>query len=269
MIHKPSQPPPHVLFHSAHRVDIQGNLISMDLRSLRSFLSGSGDQDLSPLQTHLLGGWKPTTLASYNSAVKRFIDFYQSQHQTPFTLPASDEDIYAFCLSVGRTKRSSTDDRVTAKTLAKYLYALQAWHLFHQKPYPSASKDVVTVLLRSSAHVDATAPQRPAKAAVLIQHVLALYDALNKGDPRDQAILDCAVCAFWGMARLAELTYHRPTGVPDRQTAVLGEDVLRPVEGLFHVYLTVRGAKTAKPGEAQLILLNRQPNKLCPVKAVL
>lgn len=35
------------------------------------------------------------------------------------------------------------------------------------------------------------------------------------------------------------------------------------------VVLLIRGAKTAKPGETQRILLNAQPNCLCPVEAVL
>lgn len=226
-------------------------------RHLQAFLSGSGTHEVTPLQTHLLGGWKPTTLASYNSAVKRFLDFYGTRHRLPFLLPASEDDIYNFCLSVGRTVGGSPDNCVTAKTLMKYLYALQAWHLFHQKPYPSGSRDIVTVMLRSSAQVDASVPTRPLKVAVMIHHVLALYNELNKSDPRDEAVLDCAICAFWGMARLAELTYTCQTGRPGRLNSVLGEDVLRPVNDLSHVYLAVRGAKTAKPGVPQPILLNK------------
>lgn len=238
------------------------------LKHLSSFLSGSHTHDLSPLQTHLLGGWKPTTLESYNSAVRRFINFYEAHHNTRFTLPATDEDIYSFCLAVGRTKEFSIENRVTAKTLAKYLYALQAWHLFHQKPYPSASQNVVTVMLRASACADATVPPRPRKPAVLLHHLLALYNALNNDDPRDRAVLDCAICAFWGMARLAELTYYQPVGETDHQNSVLGGDVFQQVGDLSHVYLMVRGAKTAQPGVPQHILLNYLPNKLCPVRAI-
>lgn len=237
--------------------------------ALKSFLSGSDSQTLSPLQDHLLGGWKPSTLASYNSAVKRFLTFYKDSRGTTFTLPATHIDIYDFCLTVGKTSNKTSDNCVTSKTLAKYLYALQAWHLFHQKPYPKESQDVVAIMLRASAHADAKAPPRPKKPAVMIHHLLALFDALNRGSARDEAILDCVVCAFWGMARLAELTYDSATGRPDSFNAVLCDDALRPVDNVSHVYLAVRGAKTAKPGVAQPILLNQQPNKLCPVMAVL
>lgn len=237
-------------------------------RHLISFLSGSNTLNPSPLQLHLLGGWRPSTLASYNSAVKRFLEFYEARNRHPFKLPATESDIYAFCLAIGKTRTTSSDDCVTSKTLAKYLYALQAWHLFHQAPYPSSSRDVVTVMLRSSAHVDASSVGRPRKPAVFIQHLLALYDGLYSGSSRDKAILDCAICAFWGMARLAELTYDSPYGRPDRMNSVLGDDALQPLGTLSHTYLAVRGAKTAKPGVPQLILLNGLTNKLCPVKAI-
>lgn len=236
---------------------------------LKSFFSGSVNQTLSPLQVHLLNGWKVTTLSSYNSAVKRFWRFYEETRGKEFSLPATDADVYDFCLAVGRTGNTIGENCVTSKTLAKYLYALQAWHLFHQQPYPKASQDVVTVLLRASAYADAGSTPRPQKPAVMIHHLLALFDDLNGGTPRDKAILDCAICAFWGMARLAELTYDSQDGKPNRLNAVLCGDALRPSNNLSHIYLAVRGTKTARPGVAQPILLNQQPNKLCPVKAVL
>lgn len=236
---------------------------------LQSFLSGSVDQALSPLQEHLLSGWKPTTLTSYNSVFKCFLQFYESKRGRTFTLPATETDIYDFCLAVGKTGDGVTENCVKSKTLAKYLYAIQAWHLFHQQPYPKDSQKVVTVVLRASAYVDAVAPVKPKKPAVMIHHLLALFDNLNGGTRKDEAILDCLICAFWGMARLAELTYTSANGIPDRLNAVLCDDALRPSDGLSHVYLAVRGTKTARPGVAQLILLNQQPNKLCPVKAIL
>lgn len=244
-------------------------IMSQDLVHLQSFLSGSSGHTMSPLQEHLLNGWKQTTLLSYNSAVKRFLQFYENTRKTPFILPATEDDIYDFCLSISRTRSNQTDNRVTSKTTAKYLYALQAWHLFHQQPYPKSSQNVVAILLRASAHADASVPTKPKKPAVMVYHLLALFDTLNGGTPRDEAILDCVICAFWGMARLAELTYASPDGKPDRRNAVLCGDALRPVDDLSHVYLSVRGAKKAKPGVAQPILLIRQPNKLCPVEAIL
>ncbi|KAH9824705.1 hypothetical protein DFH28DRAFT_831292, partial [Melampsora americana] len=73
--------------------------------------------------------------------------------------------------------------------------------------------------------------------------------------------------AFWGMMRLAEITYTNRTGRPSWLNSVLCNDVLSHSPAAS-VSLAVRGAKTAKAGIAQMVLLNPQPNVLCPVQAV-
>lgn len=233
-----------------------------------AFLKGGDSPILSSLQLHLLNGWKPNTLASYNSAVRKFLRFYEDSRESAFKLPATEEDIYDFCVSVGRTEFKETSHEISAKTLSKYLFGIQAWHLFHQKTYPHASKDVVRVLLRSSEYSDALRPQRPKKPAVMVHHLLALYHNLSTSTPKDQAILDCVIVAFWGMARLAELTYDKAIEDPPWINSILCGDALRPPDSTSHIILTVRGAKTAKPGIHQQILLNSQANVLCPVKAI-
>lgn len=124
-------------------------------------------------------------------------------------------------------------------------------------------------MLRASGKVDALTPPNPKKPAVMIYHLLALYNSLCNQSPKDLAILDCTICAFWGMARLAELTYGQRTDQTPWSESVLVRDAVRPTAGIPHVLLMIRGAKTAKPGEQQTILLNAQSNILCPVKAVM
>lgn len=240
-----------------------------DIPNVSALLSGTGSTRLTPLQAHLLRGWKPNTLSSYNSGVKKFLNFYDDSRKIPFHLPASQGDIYDFCLSVGRSEASSTGSSISSKTLSRYLSALQAWHLFHQVPYPHDTKEVVKVILRASERADALEPAKQEKPAVLLEHLLALFHALRNGSDKDKAILDCALCAFWGLARLAEVTYNHKDGQPAWINSVLMEDVLRPSNSLSHVIVKIRGAKTARPGVAQDLLLNAQPNYLCPVKAIL
>lgn len=235
---------------------------------MRAFLSGNGQTPLTHLQLHLLNGWKPNTLNSYNSAVNKFLTFYQEKYEQPFVLPATATDIYEFCITVGRTDFKEYGNKISAKTLTKYLFGLQAWHLFHSKTYPHDTKDTVKVILRASGHADALFPPKPQKPAVLLQHLLALFHSLRQGSQKDLAILDCAIVAFWGLARLAELTYDSRLEPAPWASSVLASDAIRPVGDLSHVILLVRGAKTAKPGETQRILLNAQPNCLCPVQAV-
>ncbi|KAH9807119.1 hypothetical protein DFH28DRAFT_830811, partial [Melampsora americana] len=75
-----------------------------------------------------------------------------------------------------------------------------------------------------------------------------------------------AICAFWGLARLAELTYDVEIGGTNWLNSVWKSDVMRTTTA--SITLNVRGAKTAKVGVHQKILLNRQPNILCPVAAI-
>lgn len=241
----------------------------MEIPNVPEFLSGTEERSASKLQVHLLRGWKPNTLLSYNSAIKKFLKFYKEDRNKPFRLPATPSDIYDFCLTVGRSQGSETDGCITARTLSKYLSALQAWHLFHQVSYPHESRDVVEVMLRASERADALTPPKLKKPAVMIEHLLELYHSLKNGTTEDAVVLNCVICAFWGLARLAEVTYDLKDSPPPWINSVLVEDVLRPKQNMSHVIILVRGAKTARPGIAQQILLNAQPNDLCPVKAIL
>ncbi|PLW29396.1 hypothetical protein PCANC_24342 [Puccinia coronata f. sp. avenae] len=76
---------------------------------------------------------------------------------------------------------------------------------------------------------------------------------------------DLAIVAFWGMARIAELTYMSPTGhIPYKQGLTLNDVEIYPEATL----LTLHEAKTAKPGKTQTIKLRPRQGPLCPVKAI-
>lgn len=162
----------------------------------------------SPLQLHLLRGWRDTTLLSYNAAVRKFKRFLEANEKGHWTLPASPDDIYAFCFWSGRTEQGANDQDVTAITLKKYLYGLKAWHSYHDLPYPHVTDGRVAVLLRACGRQDSLTPARPQKAAVTLEHLLTLYHSWVGGSQEEQACLDCTIVAFWGMLRLAEVTYE-------------------------------------------------------------
>lgn len=238
----------------------------IDLKHLQAFLSGkSPHHDPSPLQLHLLRGWKESTLRSYNGAVKKFLAYWAATEAGPFILPASPANIYKFCWWAGRIDGDLTSHDISSKTLVNYLSGIKAWHLYHDEPYPHVTAERVAVMIRASARADALLPVKPPKPAILVEHLLALYMKLNNSSPQDEAVLDCAICAFWGLARLGELTYDSSCGKPEWINSVLCRDA---TGSALSITLNVRGAKTAKAGQAQPILLNAQPNVLCPVKAV-
>lgn len=241
----------------------------LPLHRLSDFLSvGGHTTPPSALQIHLLRGWKDSTLLSYNAGVKKFKRFLLASSREAWVLPASPTDIYEFCFWAGRSEAGPEDQDVTAKAVSKYLYGIQAWHSFHDKPYPFVSVGRVTVLLRACGRQDALMPTRPPKSAVMLWHLLTLYHHWINGSTEEKAALDCVLVAFWGMTRLAEVTYDHRHGTPAWLNAILNQDVIQQTNSPTSLTLAVRGAKTAKAGEAQLVLLNAQPNLLFPVRAV-
>lgn len=241
----------------------------LPLKRIPQFLSRGSEQTIpTQLQLHLLRGWRDSTLLSYNAAVKKFLTFLLERDRLPWTLPASPEDIYEFCFWAGRVEGGSQSHDITANSLKKYLYGLRAWHTYHDLPYPRITESRVKVLLRACERQDSLTPSRPLKSAVHLEHLLLLYHAWIDGPEEDLAALDCVIVAFWGMMRLAEVTYDHDTGPPAWINSVLCSDVLQPAPPSTSVTLSVRGAKTAKAGIAQTVLLNSQPNILCPVQAI-
>lgn len=243
--------------------------IPLPLHRLTAFLScGSEPSVPSDLQLHLLRGWRDSTLLSYNAAVKKFQHYLLENDCLPWSLPASPNDIYGFCFWAGRVESGSQSQDIAANSLKKYLYGIQAWHTYHDLPYPRVTDSRVKVLLRACERQDALTPPKPLKAAIHLHHLVLLYHAWVDGPEEDRAALDCALVAFWGMMRLAEVTYDLESGQPAWLNSILCQDVLQSSPALTSITLAVRGAKTAKAGVAQTVLLNSQPNILCPVKAI-
>lgn len=236
---------------------------------LADFLStGCSAPNPSPLQLHLLRGWRESTLLSYNSAVRKFKAFLTDSGHLGWNLPASPNDLYEFRFWAGRTEAGPKLQDVMASTVKKYLYGVQAWHTFHDRPYPILAMSRIKVLLRACRTQDVLVPAKAPKSPVRLDHLLLLYHSWVDGSDADKTCLDCVIVAFWGMMRLAEVTYTSRTGQPHWINSILRLDVVQRTPGSTSVTLAVRGAKTAKAGVPQFVLLNAQPNVLCPVAAV-
>ncbi|KAA1075481.1 hypothetical protein PGTUg99_014482 [Puccinia graminis f. sp. tritici] len=243
---------------------------STDLTKLSAFLAnGSTPRTPLPIDVHYLNGFKWNTIVSYNAAVKKFMKFKADKGEIPFALPATAEDIYQFCFWAGRNEFQQTTQEVKATTIEKYLYGIQAWHEYHSAQYPKETKTKVNTLLKSSAKVDAQVLTKPQKAVVHLKHLLILVDGLSGKGEKEEAIKDLVVTAFWGMARMAELTYKNDSGPIPKASSLLTSEVspAQPDQrGVMN--LTLRNAKTCAPGKTKEIQLRKLGMKLCPVEAV-
>jgi hypothetical protein len=242
----------------------------LDLTKVKNLTSnGSIPREPTALDRHYLLGYRWNTLLGYNAAVKKYQTFAGETGRIPYTLPLVPLDIYEFCCWAGRTAENSSPQVVTANTLRKYLAGIQMWHTLHDVTFPEQTKLKVNTMLKSSAYVDVEAPKKPQKKAVTIAILIKLAEVLATGNPFQRALFDLCIVAFWGMARLVELTYNDGSGPLRAQASLLTTDVKKGSEdGTEVTLLIVRGAKTADPGEEQTILLRALPHMLCPVLAV-
>ncbi|EFP81448.1 uncharacterized protein PGTG_07069 [Puccinia graminis f. sp. tritici CRL 75-36-700-3] len=245
-------------------------MASLDLSKLTAFLAnGSSPREPTAIDIHYLKGFKWNTIVSYNAAVKKFMKHRTETNRLPFVLPASADDIYQFFFWAGRNEEQQTTQEIKATTVEKYLYGIQAWHEYHSQPYPKESKSKVSTLLKSSAKIDAQVPDKPKKAAVQIRHLIFLNKHLEGKGPQAEAIRDLALTAFWGMARLAELTYPTESGQISKARSLLTSDIQFEHSSQGEVAtLVLRNAKTCAPGETQTIQLRSLNNPLCPVRAI-
>jgi hypothetical protein len=69
-------------------------------------------------------------------------------------------------------------------------------------------------MIKASAQEDALAPAKPCKVPVTVQDLVLLADALAGDSPRDQAIFDTALVAFWSLVRLGEVSCATLTPAP-------------------------------------------------------
>ncbi|PLW14427.1 hypothetical protein PCANC_15977 [Puccinia coronata f. sp. avenae] len=136
---------------------------------------------------------------------------------------------------------------------------------FHKAQYPYHTKTRVKLVLKASGRQDAVLLPKPGKSPVLITNLVDLYDLLSGQGPEAESIKDLAIIAFWGMARIGELTHCSNRGRISYRT----EPTSRDVKNLTHVtVIEIHQAKTAKPGKIQFIKLRPMNSPLCPVKAI-
>ncbi|POW01533.1 hypothetical protein PSTT_12445 [Puccinia striiformis] len=239
---------------------------TIDFTKIKEFLhNGSVYSTLSTTNLHLLSAWSHSTLLGHNCAVKKYLNFLAERHTGKLKLPISSSDVEAFCVWAGRNKYVTHAKKINATSLRKYLIGLSAWYTFHVVQFPDTNTDRLNLLIKASAKADKLKVIVQKKPAVMLWHLVFLFNTLSKGTNFDRALADLVLVAFWGMARLSKLTYHKGAGNIYYGRSILTSDVTFSARGQLTrtVLLTIRGAKTANPGIAQTIALGSQPNMLC------
>jgi hypothetical protein len=122
----------------------------MDLNKVSNFLqNGTQPVSLTKEDRQVLHGWKDSTLISYNTAVSKFNRFKSHQGISTYQLPITALDVYQFAAWAGRGSKDDGNEKITAKTLNRYLFAIKVWHTFHDVPYPYQLETRMKLMLKA------------------------------------------------------------------------------------------------------------------------
>ncbi|PLW19665.1 hypothetical protein PCANC_08960 [Puccinia coronata f. sp. avenae] len=231
---------------------------------IRPFLcNGNQSRNLSTKDVWVLEVWRPSTVTSYSTAIKKFDKFMKQMGATSYTLPLNPLDIYRFATWAGRGSEDNSQEKITANSLNKYLFALKAWNMFHNAAYPYQTEKRVKLMIKASGKINATFPQTPGKSPILISDLKKLVLLLYGKGPEAAAVVDLAIVAFWGMVQMAELTWASNNGPLKQPMGPAAKDV-SCYSNL--TILCIHKVKTAQPGKVQELHLRPLRGALCPFR---
>ncbi|KAE8217390.1 hypothetical protein CF319_g8513 [Tilletia indica] len=147
--------------------------------------------------------------------------------------------------------------------------AVGAWHKTYGVPWCFVPGSSLSLALRGAVAMTPASSKRPPREPYTPAYLRSLRPHFDLSDPKDRAIWACALCAFWGLARIGEVT------VPTQRTFDPVVHVCRagwslrpsspdvPPAGVLRLPWT----KTTRY-EGAVVVLAAQDADLCPVAAM-
>jgi hypothetical protein len=196
------------------------------------------------------------TKGNYTSIINSFLKFCADNNvPRKDQFPATEFILCGFIASLDRSVAGSTAS--TAVT------ALKRWHELHNQPWNGSER--LALMVKGVANNAPASSKREKRTAVTTKMLADLASALVQDDPKDMAVLACALVAFFGQARLGELLSssrlkHNPKSHPSRDSVVIlldnnSREVLLPRTKTNQI-------------DGQSIIITKQKDPLDPVKAI-
>lgn len=151
---------------------------------------------------------------------------------------------------------------VRSSTTKRYLTGLRMWHVLHDTDFPVLNAHCIRLLFKA-AKVTESAPKRVRRGLTLMD-LNELVSNINTSISSGLIHVGVLLVAFWGLARLGELTLNE-----DHPTVFIRRRDVSFDNSMTHARILIRMAKTAAPGEKQFLRLSKQPNALDPCSALL
>ena len=190
--------------------------------------------------------------------------------------PASFQLIYSFGIWAVSTRSDVQQDfvfePVTKKTAMNYLDAINNYHTMHHLPRPMGEEQRkrIEFALKGIARLSPNR-RRPPRPPVKLSHLHALRQAFDISDQFDAACYAAALSAFFGLARLGELTVPSVTSFDSKIHATVNDLVFGSDQaGRNYAKINLPAAKTDDPNstEMQSLYLTCQQNTLNPLEAL-
>lgn len=204
---------------------------------------------------------KPESVSTYGAGVLRFTQFCD-EWKIPECerMPASYALLSAFI--------SANAGKSAGNTIKTWLSGIHAWHTTNHAPW--YGDDNWVRLCRTVANREGTIHEKPARPPVSLEHLFALYRAIDLAIPLHAAIWAAATVACFGCRRLGEIL------IKNRNSFDSKYHVLRSANPTFRdhngssksVSFHIPWTKVTKEKGADVVVTARL-DRLCPVAACL
>jgi hypothetical protein len=132
-------------------------------------------------------------------------------------------------------------------TIQNYVCGIKAWHTIHGVVWKVNNREV-ELLLTAGKKMAPQESRRKAKEPWTLGYLTSVCASLNRLEPRDAAVLACLTTAFWGTARLGEVTVLRLDGFDPVQHVKVSdvEPVVTDRNGLEETVICLPWTKSAR-----------------------
>ena len=93
----------------------------------------------------------------------------------------------------------------SASTISGYVAAIQAWHVIHGIAWEVDGPELSTIV-KGAQKMAPKELERQKREPVTIEYIEKIIQHLSKTNNLDVAVVACLTTAFWGAARLGEVT---------------------------------------------------------------
>lgn len=156
------------------------------------------EEDLLQIKEVLQKAYAPATRITYSAGLYVFHLFCQykgidEEHRAP----VHQTVLASFISTLAGVYGGST--------IKNYFYGVRAWHVIHGLPW-KVNDGEIKALLTAGAKLAPKESSRNEKEPWTVEHLAAVCNQLDPNKPEDAAFFACITTAFWGAARLGEVT---------------------------------------------------------------